>query len=134
MDPRREELEAVARRHGIILLLRFGSSATGRLHARSDVDLAVLLERVPESLEAHAELIQDLQALCPEREVDLAIINRADPLFLKKITEACELVYGPVQALQRLRIYAFKRYQDHRRYLEMERRYVERAVRDEAPR
>ncbi len=37
------------------------------------------------------------------------------------------------RALQRLKIYAFKRYQDHRKYLEMERRYVERSPRGLPP-
>jgi predicted nucleotidyltransferase len=101
---------------------------TGTPHERSDVDLAVLLERVPRSLEAHAELLHDLQQFFPQREVDLALLNRADPLFLKKITDACHLVYGSPSALQRLKIYAFKRYQDHRKYLDMERRYVERSL------
>ncbi|MBX3025022.1 hypothetical protein KF840_08945 [bacterium] len=111
-----------------MLLLRFGSSVTGRVHARSDVDLAALVERLPDTLHGHAALLADLQELFPDRDVDLAFINRADPLFLKQITEACHLLYGSPQALQRLRIYAFKRYQDHRRYLAMERRYVERVL------
>lgn len=130
MDPSSEQIALVARKHGIRLLLRFGSTVTGRLHQRSDVDLAALVERVPSSLQAHGELLQDLQQLFPDREVDLALINRADPLFLKKITEACLLLHGSLRELQRLKIYAFKRYQDHRKYLEMERRYVERALRD----
>jgi predicted nucleotidyltransferase len=125
MVPGSEQIAPIAKKHGIVLLLQFGSSVTGRLHARSDVDLAALLERVPRSLAAHAELLEDLQQLFPGREVDLALLNRADPLFLKKITEACRLLYGSCQQLQRLKIYAFKRYQDHRNYLEMERRYVE---------
>jgi predicted nucleotidyltransferase len=128
MDPSSEQIAPIARKHGITLLLRFGSTVTGRLHQHSDVDLAVLLERVPRSLEADAELLRELQQLFPDREVDLALLNRADPLFLKKITEACSLLYGSVGALQRLKIYAFKRYQDHRKYLEMERRYVARAL------
>jgi predicted nucleotidyltransferase len=128
MDPSSEQIAPIARKHGIILFLRFGSSVTGRLHERSDVDLAVLLERVPRSLAAHAELLEDLQQLFPDREVDLALLNRADPLFLKKITEACRLLYGSCRDLQRLKIYAFKRYQDHRKYLEMERSYVERSL------
>lgn len=130
MDPSSEQIAPIAEKHGIILLLRFGSSVTGRLHERSDVDLAVLLERVPRSLEAHSELLQDLQQLFPDREVDLALVNRADPLFLRKITEACQILYGSPRALQRLKIYAFKRYQDHRKYLKMERTYVERALND----
>lgn len=52
------------------------------LHQRSEVDLAVLLGRMPRSLEAHAELLHDLQRLFPERQVDVALLNRADPLFL----------------------------------------------------
>ena len=110
------------------LLLQFGSSVTGRLHPRSDVDLAVLLAHVPESFDAQADLIGDLQALVPDREVDVAYINRADPLFLKRITDRCHLLYGSPRRLQELKIYAFKRYQDHRKYLAMERDYVARTL------
>ncbi|GIW41377.1 MAG: hypothetical protein KatS3mg076_1954 [Candidatus Binatia bacterium] len=127
-DPTPRKIEPLARKHGILLLLRFGSTVTGKTHSRSDVDLAVLLSRVPDSLGAYTELLEDLQGLFPHREVDVAILNRADPLFLRKITEACELLYGSPRELQRFKIYAFKRYQDYRRYLDMERRYVERGL------
>lgn len=128
MDPDAERLAKVAGKHGIVLLLQFGSSVTGKLHVRSDLDLAVLLERFPSSFDAHAGLLADLQPLFPDGEIDLALINRADPLFLKKITEAPRLLYGSTRELHRLKIYAFKRYQDHRKYLEMERRYVQRSL------
>ena len=131
MDP--ERLADVARRRGIRLLLQFGSSVTGRLHPGSDVDLGVLLDRAPTSLADHADLVAELQALVPDREVDVAIINHADPLFLKKITEAVKLLYGSPRALHELKMYAFKRYQDHRRYLALERDYVERRIRALAP-
>lgn len=124
----REKLADVARKHGILLAVQFGSSVSGQIHAASDVDIAVLLEQVPDSLQAHADLIADLQALVPGREVDVALINRADPLFLKKITEQGRLLYGPVSRLHELKIYAFKRYQDHRRFLAMEREYVARKI------
>ena len=131
MEP--EQLADVARRHGIRLLLRFGSTVTGRTHARSDLDMAVLLEHVPASFDAFAALGADLQALHPGREVDLVILNRADPLLLKQIVTHCELEYGAERDLQELKIYAFKRYQDHRPYFEHERKYVERVVNALAP-
>jgi predicted nucleotidyltransferase len=118
----------IARRYGITLVLQFGSSVTGKTHARSDIDLAIQREGAPLSFREHAELVHELQALFPNHEVDLALLNRADPLFLKKITEACRLLYGDPRDLQRLKIYAFKRYQDHRRYLDLERRFVAKAV------
>jgi len=126
MDP--GDLEKIARRHGIELLLEFGSVVSGHLHPRSDLDLAVLFDRPVVSFGERADLRHELQALSPGREVDLAIINHADPLFLRKITEQCRLLYGSPRRLAELRIYAFKRYQDHRRYLALERQYVQRTL------
>jgi len=122
-------LAGIARRHGIELILEFGSLVSGRTHRRSDVDIAVLLDRGSLSFEEHGEVIRELSALYPRREVDLAVINRADPLFLKQITERCRLVYGAPRRLHELRMYAFRRYQDHRRYLPLEREYVARTLR-----
>ena len=119
-----QALEEIARRHRIRLIVQFGSSVTGKTHARSDVDLAILLEGPPLPFGEHAELVHELQGLFPSQEVDLGFLNRADPLFLKKVTEACRLLYGHPSELQRLKIYAFKRYQDHRKYLDLERRFV----------
>ena len=121
-----EHLKDIAQKHGIVLALKFGSSVTGREHPKSDVDLAILLDQPNVTLGEHAELLQSLQPLFPDRELDLALINHADPLFLRKITDHCELLYGPPEKLQALKIYAFKRYQDHARFFEMERRFAER--------
>jgi predicted nucleotidyltransferase len=127
-------LEEIARRHDIELILEFGSVVTGRGHPRSDVDLAVLFDRPDVSLRELAQLAHELQSLYPEREVDVAVINRADPLFLKKITESCRLLVGSARRLAELRMYAFKRYQDHRRFLGLEGEYVRRTLDRLAPR
>ena len=92
MDP--HQLSAVCRTRGIRLILQFGSTVSGRSHAASDVDLAVLLAQRPASLDEHVDLVADLQSLLPGQDVDVALINGADPLFLKKITEQCRLLYG----------------------------------------
>ena len=92
------------------------------------MDLGVLLERPALALRQHAELLHDLQSLFPDREVDLAILNHADPLFLKKVMENCRLLHGSPAELRRLQLLAFKRYQDHRKYLDLERRFVAQAI------
>lgn len=38
------------------------------------------------------------------------------------------LVYGSSRDFSAFKLYAFKRYQDHRPYLEMERQYVDRQL------
>ena len=124
MDP--ATLDAIARRHGIELIVQFGSTVSGATHAGSDLDIGVLFARTPVSFDDLAALTVELQALEPGREVDVAVINHADPLFLKKITESCVLCFGSEQRLARLKLYAFKRYVDHRRFLALEREYVRR--------
>lgn len=122
------EFDAIAVRHAADLLLRFGSTAGGVAHPHSDVDVGVLL-RDPEPTLARLGAVQaDLQELFPGRPLDLAVLNRADPLFLRKVLERCELLAGSPRRLAELRIYAFRRYVDHRRFLAMERDYVARRL------
>ena len=127
-QPHTPDLADAARRHAIQLILQFGSTVDGPVHSRSDLDLAILLKDTDVSLERFGDIQQSLQACFPGRDVDLAIINRADPLLLKQILDRCRLLYGPIQTFQRLRLYAFKRYQDHRRFLDLERRFVNQTL------
>ncbi len=121
-------LRELAQRFRIRLILQFGSTVTGTTHDRSDLDLAVKLDSADVSLQTVLEMQEALQTQFPGREVDLAILNRADPLFLKKIVESCRVLFGAPQDLARLRLYAFKAYQDFQPYLELERQYVARRL------
>jgi len=121
-------LRELAQRFRIRLILQFGSTVTGRTHDRSDLDLAVKLDSADVSLQTVLEMQEALQTQFPGREVDLAILNRADPLFLKKIVESCRVLFGMPQDLARLRLYAFKAYQNFRPYLELERQSVARRL------
>lgn len=58
------------------------------------MDVAVLLERPPASLYDYGSIAADLQPCFPDRTLDLAIINRADPRFLKQIVDGCRLLSG----------------------------------------
>ncbi len=82
MDP--DLVAGITRKHGIGLLLQFGSTVTGHEHPHSDVDLAVEFGEVPESFALLGEAMEDLQSLFPGREVDVAVVNRADPLCRRR--------------------------------------------------
>jgi predicted nucleotidyltransferase len=121
-------LRDLARRHGIELLLRFGSTVTGATHPHSDLDLGVVVRDPDMGFDRLAALQSDLQDQFGDLRVDLAILNRADPLFLKKVLERCELLLGDPSRLAELRCLAFRRYVDHRRFLDMERDYLRRRL------
>lgn len=124
----RDRLRDVANANGIELVVQFGSTVTGAVHSQSDLDLAVLLAEVPDSYDAQSGLMAALQPCFPGRQLDLAVLNHADPLLLHSIAERGLLLYGSPTRWEELRAYAFRRYQDHRRFLEMEREFVERAI------
>lgn len=126
--PEPSAVEEIARRHGLALVLQFGSTVAGSLYERSDIDLAVLFDRRPPALDEQARIAHELQELFPDRQVDLAALDRADPLFLKQVLDRCRLLAGSPRRLSELKIYGFKRYQDHRRFLGMEREHVRRRL------
>jgi len=121
-------LRELAQRFGIRVILQFGSTVTGTTHDRSDVDLAVQLDTPTVSLETILEMREALLSLFPGREVDMAILNWADPLFRKKIMESCRMLFGTSQDFARLHLYSFKTYQDFQPYLELERQFVARRL------
>ena len=123
-------LRELAQRFRVRLILQFGSTVTGMTHDRSDLDLAIQFETPDASFQNVLELQEALQRRFPGRKVDLAILNRADPLFLKKIVESCRILFGMPQDLAHLRLHAFKAYQDFRPYLELERRHVAQRLSD----
>jgi predicted nucleotidyltransferase len=119
------DFDEIARRHRARLLLQHGSTVSGRIHPGSDVDVAVLFDGDP-SYGRLGGLLVELEAAFPGRTVDLSLLNHADPLFLKKVLEQARLLAGLPADLARLRLYAFRRYQDHRHFLLLEKRHLDR--------
>jgi len=117
--------DGIARRHGARLLVQFGSTVSGHVHPASDVDVAVLFEGDP-TYTRLGGLLADLEPVFRGRAVDLGLLHRADPLFLKKVLENARLLAGSPRDLALLRLYAFRRYQDHRRFLRLEERHLDR--------
>jgi predicted nucleotidyltransferase len=121
-----ERLEQVAQRHGVRLLLAFGSQATGRTHSASDLDLAVLVD--PAERSDWLDLMADLQEVFPGREVDLAWLNRADPLFAWRIFAHAELLFGDPADFAARKAYAWRRYVEYAPFLALERTAVRRRL------
>ncbi len=85
MNPN-ERIRSVLQRHGgIRLAILFGSLATGRATARSDVDLAVLAEG-PLDAESRIALI-DALALATGRPVDLVDLRVVGEPLLGQVLE-----------------------------------------------
>jgi predicted nucleotidyltransferase len=75
---------------GVVAAWLFGSAASGRLHAESDVDVGVLLDwkvlpTEAERFEARVALSGELAAALGDRIVDVVVLNDASPLFARRV-------------------------------------------------
>ena len=120
-----ETLRRAARSHGIRLLVAFGSQVTGRTHAASDVDLAVVLDN-PKAGDP-LRLIADLQAAFPH-QVDVLWLDRADPLVRWAALKQPRLLLGDARELARAQVYAWRRFVEYRPFFELEAAAVRRAI------
>lgn len=124
--PAPASLAVVVRRHGIRLLLAFGSRVHGTAHPGSDLDLAVLL-RNPGRNDSWA-LLADLQPLFPGQEVDLVWLHRADPLLAWHVCRNARLLFGDARDFEERRAYAWRRFVEYDRFFERERQAVRAGI------
>jgi predicted nucleotidyltransferase len=123
--PSPAQLQLIAKQYDLRLVVLFGSQATRRMHARSDVDVAIWTERAL-SVEERLELWGALTRLL-EAEVDLTELNRAEPLLLFQIASTGRLLYKARDlAWENFKSYAYRCYWDSAKFFADMARYVSR--------
>jgi predicted nucleotidyltransferase len=106
----------VAREFGLRLVVRFGSTATGRASAGSDQDIAVLATHGLDLAE-EARLVAELEGALGAPEVDLTVLNRADPLVWFQVACTGIPLYQAVPgAFLEMQSYASRTYDDTDRF------------------
>ena len=104
-----EALSAVAERLGLRLVIRFGSRAAGAVpppDAGSDLDVALLA--APAQRVSLHEAAAALADVFPDADLDVAILNDADPLFLAEIFQRCDLLWGDPLDFAEWQAYAYR--------------------------
>ena len=126
--PSAQELEPLARKHGLTLIVLFGSQASGRTHPGSDVDVAVMPSHRL-SLHEHGEV---WAALCDlfEAEVDLGLLDHALPLFMVHVAEGQALYESEPWTWANFKLYARRLYWDTAPLRQSLSRYLDRRVED----
>ena len=125
---------AVARcastRREVVAAYVFGSVATGRTRADSDVDVAVLLARpLPpnRSLRYQLKLMADLGSALHRSDVDLVVLNDASPLLAHRVLSKGRLVFERSRSARvRFQVRTASRYADVIPMYETQIRYLKR--------
>ena len=134
LSKHQEELHRIFARHGVILAYLFGSQAEGKAWPLSDVDIAVLLgPQVPQErwTDVQIDLINDLIGLFHRDDIDVAILNRATPLFAYQVVRFGRVIYeDATHPAVDFAAYSIRRYADTAPLRRLKKEYFGEWVRE----
>ena len=109
MEIDREKIKEIAEKYDLEFVVLFGSQATGQIHAKSDVDLAVI-SRAEFNL---LQLSVDFSTLFGRDDVEVINLATASPVLWRAVTRDGELLYEKKEGFYRhWKIYAWKIWQE----------------------
>jgi predicted nucleotidyltransferase len=127
----RDRLAQAARENELDLIVLFGSQASARALAGSDVDLAVRYRPGGRRLRSpRLDLAARLApAFPPEAELDVTVLNDASSMLLFEVAREGQLLYEREPLLfWQFQSYAARRYDDDYKYRLRRERYLEKRV------
>lgn len=98
----------IARKHGLNLVVLFGSQATGRVHAESDVDIAVIGNN---SIEYNTKirLMTDFSDVLRREDVEVVDLASASPTLMYVVVRDGALLYEKEESyFLKWKLYAIK--------------------------
>lgn len=117
------------REHATLAVL-FGSTATGRAVPHSDLDLAFWLSGKDKDIEGgDLELTNSLMRLFHRNDVDVVVLNHANPLLQWQVASTGKLLYERESGrFHQFQIYAMKRFDDSKHLFALQDRFLDRVV------
>lgn len=87
-----DNMDGLIEVYGIRLIYIFGSYAKGNNNEKSDVDIAVLLNNDYNPMDK-LELIGELTSVLRREDIDLVILNSANPVLRHQVIKYGKLIY-----------------------------------------
>jgi len=122
-----DEIEAIAKKFNLKLLILFGSYAKGLNRENSDIDLAFESYKAL-SYDEEMNLLLNLSLYFRTEKVDLVNIKKADPLLLYQIAKYGRPLYGSTNDFVEFKCYASFRYADTQFLREQRRQYLRKEI------
>ena len=123
----KEASQGIGERHGLRLVVLYGSVAKGKAKEGSDVDLAVLGQSVLEFKEI-IEIIDEFTAALQINEIYVNSLHRADPLFRQQVMGAGVLLYGDELDFIKFKTFAFRDYVESKSLFDLKEKMVKKRL------
>ena len=87
-----DAIATIAKRHGLNFVALFGSQATGRVHEKSDIDIAFLGKQMID-FDAKLKLIGDFEDALNREDIEVVDLASASPTLMYVVVRDGQLLY-----------------------------------------
>lgn len=116
-------LEEIRKKHNLSLILIHGSQVTGKIHAKSDTDIAVMQKDGGKDLDLFS-LYGNFAKIFKTDKIDIVNLTRANPLLLFTVARKSKLLAGSQKDYDKFKLLAFHKYSDYQPYFKMESDFI----------
>ena len=120
------ELKIIAKEYNINLMILFGSYLTKNFTQDSDIDIAIQAENIKLINQHKLEILNKIVAAFNYQEIDLVLLNHADPLLKLQIAENGRLIYQKQDYLfNNFKVQAMNEHQDAKKFYALDEKFIE---------
>ncbi|MBI4812271.1 nucleotidyltransferase domain-containing protein [Candidatus Falkowbacteria bacterium] len=124
----KQELRKIAEKYKLKLIVLFGSLARRKEREDSDMDIGVIFkDGVKVDFNKEIDLISNFFKIF-QKEIDLSVLNKANPLLLREASENAILLYGGEKDFFNFKLYAFHRYNDYLPFFKLEEKLNKKII------
>ncbi|OHB72930.1 MAG: hypothetical protein A2W17_12210 [Planctomycetes bacterium RBG_16_41_13] len=121
------EIDHIARKYNLLLVILYGSQASGRTCKESDIDIAVLGTR-PITFENLIDLNNEFAEIFKVKEIDVKSLHNTNSLFRYQVMSKGVLLYGKSYDYNSFKSYAFRDYYDSQDLLRLKEVFIKKRL------
>ena len=121
------EIDHIARKYNLLLVILYGSQASGEVRKESDIDIAVLGAR-PIPLEQLIDLNNEFAEIFKVKEIDVKSLHNTNSLFRYQVMYKGILLYGKSYDYNSFKSYAFRDYYDSQDLLRLKEVFIKKRL------
>jgi len=125
MDLPQKKLINLCKKYQINLMIIFGSFVTENFNHKSDIDLAILATNINLIKDNRVLILKKLENLFKHREIDLILLNHADPLLKFNIATEGKMIYEKEAGIyNEFLVRAMNEHNDAKKFYKLDKKYI----------
>lgn len=127
-----KELKEVCKKYDIKLMVLFGSLVKNYCTEKSDIDLAIYVSNIRIIKDNKQLLLNEIGRIFKDREIDIVLLNYADPLIKFTIAREGRAIYEEEEGLfNEIKVRSVGEHNDARKFYLLDKMYIQQYIKGE---